>query len=436
MPGRLKRNYHWVMLAVVFIGLFTAVGIDNNRTGIFIIPVTESLGFSRGLFSIHNSVKCVAATFSNLAFGMLFRRFGYRRLCSAGLAALAVGYLVCGFGRSVWMFYIGGAVLGAAECCIGMAIASRVITDWFIRRRGMILGIVMAASGLGGSVFSLLLERIISVSSWRYAYFALSAVLIAVGAVVFLLGRDTPESMGLVPYGKNAPDAPAEPSGNAEEGSEEDCIPLSELKRKPLFYLILGSILVMLLGIYAMLSSIVPQITDRGMGSSFAAAAQSVAFISMAAAKIGEGYLVDRTDPKRVLIAALVAGAAADALLAWADCKAAAIAAVLLYGLPIAAPSVLMPLYVGSLFGKKDLSGILGLTFALVTMTNIVVAPVLNFTYDLTGSYSPALYAAAALLALSLCLMPAVSRAAKRMRRAYAEGLRLRQQTETGGSQS
>ena len=82
----LLRNYHWVIFGAVFIEYTVSIGLANNIYSLFIIPVTQTFGITRGTFSIASSIKYIAAFCSNLTFGLLYRQMCIRDSpCSASI---------------------------------------------------------------------------------------------------------------------------------------------------------------------------------------------------------------------------------------------------------------------------------------------------------------------------------------------------------------
>ena len=80
MKGIIKRHYHWIVALIVLLEMFIYVGILNNINGLYIIPVSDALGISRGDYSLAFSAKALAGTLSVILSGPLLRKYGYRRM--------------------------------------------------------------------------------------------------------------------------------------------------------------------------------------------------------------------------------------------------------------------------------------------------------------------------------------------------------------------
>jgi MFS family permease len=82
-----------------------------------------------------------------------------------------------------------------------------LITRWFDRRRGLVMGIMMAGNGLGPFIFSPLVTWMIFMWDWQTAYLILSINMMIFLCLSCLFIRNYPHDMGLLPYG--AQPAPA-----------------------------------------------------------------------------------------------------------------------------------------------------------------------------------------------------------------------------------
>ena len=90
--GFVRQHYHWVVAAVIFLEFMITMGLTNNVFSLYLIPVTRSLGVSRGAFSIAPSIKYLSAFGSNLLFGLFYNRYGYRKLTAIALVLGACAY--------------------------------------------------------------------------------------------------------------------------------------------------------------------------------------------------------------------------------------------------------------------------------------------------------------------------------------------------------
>jgi len=202
MKSFFKKNYHWVIAAVALIQVFVHTGIGANFASVFIAPVCESMEISRTDFSLAYSMKSLAALTVCFFSGSIFNRLGYRKSAFFGLCCAAGGYLLFAFTKNLGITYLACFIIGSSYGLCATNGVTRIISDWFIRYRGTVLGLVTAASGLGGSLFCFLQTTVIEKASWQIALALSAAILVVLAiAVVAVLIAANPNSgtiMGLV----------------------------------------------------------------------------------------------------------------------------------------------------------------------------------------------------------------------------------------------
>ena len=137
--------------------------------------------------------------------GMVNDRFGPRILMAVTALFYGAGYFLFSRVQAVWQLYLFyGVVVGVGLSSIDV-IPMTVTARWFVRRRGMMTGLVKVGTGAGQMTLPLAAGLIIVSHGWRHAclFLALTA-LVVLGGAGQLLRRD-PAQMGQVPDGGEAP---------------------------------------------------------------------------------------------------------------------------------------------------------------------------------------------------------------------------------------
>ena len=412
----LYTHYHWVVAAVVFLEFSTAIGLANNIYSIYLIPVTEGLGVSRGVFSLAPSIKYLAAFFSNLAFGLLYRHWGYRQTATVALALTGVAYVGYALARNMAPFYLGAVLVGLSEAFCSTAGTARVISAWFHRHQGLVLGVVMASSGIGGSLFSVVMTAVMTRWSWRAALGISAGLLFLASVLVVLLVRDAPAWMGLQPLGDEE-DRQRAKARQTRRPADWDGIPMAVLKHRGFFYVILLATFLVGIVNYAVFPIVAAHLQDRGLSAAGAASVQGVMFLAMAGAKIVEGLCCDRFSARGVMVFCLLSTAGGTVLLALSGSAAMAIAAVILFSFGLATTTVMLPTLTTELFGERDYSSALGAQLAAISLSGVIALPAMNFSFDLLDSYVPGLWCVALVTLVTLGLYLIAFRGARRERR-------------------
>ena len=87
--------------------------------------------------------------------------------------------------------------------------------------------------------------------------------------------------------------------------------------------------------------------------------------------------------------------------------------------------TVMLPLYADDLFGDKSYSKIMGIVIAANTFGYAVGSPLINFCYDIFGSYAPAYFIAAILMIIVLVLTQIVITSAHKTRNMIIANIKI-----------
>jgi MFS family permease len=143
--------------------------------------------------------------------GTLINRYGTRRLMSFGVTVTGLSFILMSYVQTLWQFYLVIILL-----TIGMSFGTFIVlvvtvTNWFVRRRARALGILMAASGVGGLTVPLL-SGMVDTFGWREVLFGIGVGFWIVGFPIVLLMRQSPEDYGMRPDG----DPPIDPASTSQ----------------------------------------------------------------------------------------------------------------------------------------------------------------------------------------------------------------------------
>lgn len=416
MPSTIKKHYHWVIAAVMLIEMAVIGGIANNSNGLFLLPVTEDLGIPRASYSLAYSAKYLFSFISALASAFLFLKFGNRLPLLAGLLLTATGYALLPLSNNIAMLAVSNAILGIGDALCCTAAASRVIGDWFHKHKGMVWGVVSASTGLGGSLFCMVLSGIMDSSSWHSAY-TFCAIVVAVTLVfVVLLLRSKPQSIGLQPYGLGSVEKAKKTAHGQFSGPS-----MGELKRKPAFYLALLVAFMASFSVYLVYDNVVPHLQDQGLSQTEAVAQQSSMLIYLTIAKILAGLLCDWLGAKATTIGALAFTVVSLILLAGATSVISATTALFCFAMALTFVTVILPLLTYRLFGYRSHGASLALFMAMPTLSLLVASPIANAVFDSVGSYSPIMLISAGVGGATMLLMFVLFYLSKRLERQYSE---------------
>ena len=132
-----------------------------------------------------------------------------------GVALMAGGLLLAPLTTQPWHLYLTiGAMVGAGSICLGYSGQSLFLPNWFIRRRGLAMGLAFAGVGFGSVTLLPWVQHMIEQTGWRTACTAMGILVLVVLAPINLLLRKRPQDIGLEPDGDAAQLASAKPVSN------------------------------------------------------------------------------------------------------------------------------------------------------------------------------------------------------------------------------
>jgi MFS family permease len=374
--SRLFQNRWWIVFAA-FLGLTVSQGpIVAYSLSVFLKPVTEDLGVSRGTFSFaYNLDNFMCAIFIPI-FGFLIDRYGVRRVLMPGIALFALAtaglaYLQSSLAVLYGLFALQG-VFSAANTPTGYA---KAVSDSFDRERGLTLGIAVAGTGFGVMVMPPAMTYLIQNYGWRDAYIGLGAALLIFAFVPVALFLRNSSSSKLPERGTPADTAVGLSMGEAFKGRQ--------------FWTMTVAFLLVIVAVIGTISHMIAMLTDRGISLQAATTALSVVGVAIIVSRTGAGYLVDRFFAPYVAVVFFCCPIIGIALLLSGASGAVPLVGAVLCGFGVGAEVDLMPFFIGRYCGLRAFGAIYGLMFGIfiagVGMGGWLMGLYFDFNHSYTG---------------------------------------------------
>jgi sugar phosphate permease len=372
-------------------------------------------------------------------------RFGVRAVTS-----VALGLIAAGSGLSIevtagWqLVLLWGVLIGLGTGSMALVFASIVANRWFVRRRGLVMGILTAASATGQLVFLPVLAWVVERSGWREASLVVSLAAVAVIPLVLLCLRDSPAALGVTPYG--APDDPPEddpPVDNLGSPSRSSAtlpdrgpasgtagatrhgtpgparVALSTLAaaaRTRTFWALAGAFAICGASTNGLIGThFIPSAHDHGMPETTAAGLLAVVGVFDIVGTVASGWLTDKVNPRLLLVAyytlrgaglLMLPGLLADSL------HPSIIAFVVVYGLDWVATVPPTAALCREVYGEAG-SVVFGWVFAAHQIGAAVASVGAGVIRDATGQYTVAWVGAACLCLVAAFASTRVGRTAE-----------------------
>jgi MFS family permease len=149
-----KLYYGWIVVAVTAIALILAAGA-RSAPGVFVLPIqTDFPVWNRADISFAISIGLVMFGFGGPLSGWLMNRFGPRLIVFIGLLITAASMILSASVQQLWQLnVIFGFLSGVGTGIVGSVLGATVANRWFLKRRGLIVGIFGAATSAGQLIF-------------------------------------------------------------------------------------------------------------------------------------------------------------------------------------------------------------------------------------------------------------------------------------------
>lgn len=394
-----KHNifYGWVVVFGGILIMAVAYGIPCNCFSLYVKPVTEELGFTRQSFNVCVTIINLVYMLLSLFAGKIFKAVKVRALMKISCIVLPVSYFCYSLCTELWMFYAVALLVGTTSTLLTFLPFTLLIANWFDEKRGFAIGMTFMGSGVGGMLFNTLAGGWMETMGWQKASVLMALCIAAVAIpVVFLVLKERPEDMGLVPLGTG---------GEKKAAAPVYGIDFRTALRMPGFWATTGFALFIGFAATTLSNTIVPHLSDVGFSARHASTIMSIYMGCLAVCKILLGTMYDKLGMKKAtVIASLMVVVGLVGLLLganlWAHILVVAGAA-----LGCAVGTVAYPNLTQAAFGTVAYAAIYGIVSAANSLSNSIAPLYYSAVYDITGSYNIALITGMVLVGVSLLLL-------------------------------
>ena len=392
-------DYKWVIVGICFLVVFIGLGFCSSSRSMFVKPVTSALGIPRSLFALSDTFRYIATSAMNLFFGMLIMKFGAKKLISAGIISLILSMLCYAYGTNVAVFWIGGAFLGIGLAWTTTTMVGSVINRWCKKNHGTIMGMILAANGVGAALATQLFAPLINegIYGYRNAYLLAVFVLLSLLVVVLLFFRNNPKTF-------------EEGVSSKKKGRDNSWagIEFSVAVKQTSFYIVCVCVFLAGMVLQGITGVAAAYLDDVGLGV-HVATILSVHSLTLTFSKFFAGFSYDRFGLRITsgfCISIAVLSMIVLAIIPVVECKlflAFAYAVCAAFALPL--ETIMLPIYAKDLFGNKSYDKFLGIFVSVNTVGYAVGGFVINLCYDAFGSYRSAFGICAVIMAVIFVLM-------------------------------
>lgn len=372
-----------VLLACVAGVACGASPLPYNVLPVILGPVNEEFGWGRFEILLGLTIFGVFASFLAPVLGSLADRHGVRPVAIWSLLAFALVFaafaLVPGNLYAWWAMW---GLLGLVGIGSTPVVFSRAINLWFVRNRGLALGLMLLGTSLAGFIVPQIARRVVEGLGWREVFpiVALLPLLIALPMAIAFLRE---------------PKASEKPAGITDASGRVVGVMAATAVRDRRFWILWASIACIAFAYGGAHINMVQIVAQHGVGLADAANIMSVVALGIMSGRVIVGLLLDRFWAPAVAFPVLLLPAMAAFLLMGTETAYPMLAlAGFLLGFAAGAESDLIAFLAGRYFGMVQFGRIYGLLYLPFGLFSAISPAVWGLVRDRTGSYDSILLVA------------------------------------------
>ena len=208
-PARPGMFYGWYVVATCMFIAFLTMG-TRNAFGAFVVPMEAEFSWDRTTVSWAAALGALLNGVTQPFMGYFFDRVGVRIVVMTGITIIGVSTVMMTLTGSMW-YLIGmfGVVTAVGQSGTSLTNTGAMLSKWFRRRRGLVIGLNASGMSLGGLILVPFAAFLIGLIDWRLAWVVLGVMVLVLGLpLAFVFLHDDPSRKGLTPDGDPEPPVP------------------------------------------------------------------------------------------------------------------------------------------------------------------------------------------------------------------------------------
>ena len=294
-----------------------------------------------------------------------------------------------------------GILSGIGTGLIGSVLGATLANRWFVKRRGLVIGIFGASVSAGQLIFLPVLASLTVSQGWRTTSTWLAVVVALAAVPVLIFVRNDPAAMGIGPYGATEPVPIPPPEPHI----------MRRAVRSADFWLLVGTF-----GICGLTSNgiigthFIAHAVEHGFTQAVAAGSLAVMGAFNFVGTIASGWLTDRFDPRRLLLIYYGFRGISLLMLPAVHDQMGLAAFAVLFGLDYIATVPPTVALAADTFGRQNVGTVYGWVFAAHQLGAASAAWAGGFIREQAGNYAPAFLGAGLAAVLAAMAATAIRR--------------------------
>jgi sugar phosphate permease len=379
--------YGWVVVAVTAIVVLITAGV-RSAPGAFLLTMTAEPGWSTASVSFAAAAGLIVFGFAGPLSGWLMGRIGVKNVVLLSLAVTGASLLATSLVREIWQLTVlFGLLSGLGTGLVASVLGPTVATRWFVKDRGLVVGVFGASTSAGQLLFFPLLTALSVTIGWRLGAVLLGVLALALLVPVLLWLRNDPADVGLRPRGAT--------EGAIAHVKPPDRGVMRRAVRTSDFWFLAGTFFVCGATSNGLVGQhFIPHAVDHGFTAVAASGALAVMGVFNFIGTIGSGWLTDRLDPRKLLLVYYGFRGVSLLFLPFVHDTMTIAAFAVLFGLDYIATVPPTVALVADRFGQHNVGVVYGWVFASHMVGAAIAAWVAGIVRENVGDYAAAFVAA------------------------------------------
>ncbi|MCP5139122.1 MAG: MFS transporter [Chromatiales bacterium] len=392
--------YGWVIAVSAAVILVVTNGMTLGGLNVFDRPLLDALKEATGGpvslsdFKLRDAITLAVSGLMAPLAGAAADRFGVRPLMIIGALLLSAGYYLYSTVDSLSDIYAIHILFASALASCGLIVNVILVSRWFVKDRGLALGIALAGTSLGNGTLPPLNAILMEAVGWQSAFRWISLLPLFLIPVILFVVREHPANLD-----RQMPVAKANGAAPASITS----LTLGTAIRTPNFWILALIAMFTFFAIIGTQAHLNLYMLGQGFDQTGASLSYTVLFYLGLIGKIASGFLADRVGCQRIFIGTLTTMAIGAGILTLSG-NNAIWAGLVCFGLGWGGLYTLLQLLAADYFGPRHLGKILGAITVLDTFGGGMGPAMIGAIFDRTGSYNQAFILVTGLVVAALLL--------------------------------
>jgi MFS family permease len=388
-----KLFYGWYIVAVGFFSQMVFAFHLSSTLSVFLKPLTEDLGVSRGFFSLLRSGEIIIGAMMSPFIGSWVDRYGTRWLMPGGALLAGMGFILLSQVTAFWQFLlIRWLLVTTGGAFISSMVVSVTIARWFVRKRGRAIAVATLGQGISKVGIPLVATTLFIWFGWRHTWSVFGTatmILVIFPAIVFV--RRSPEEEGLRPDGIRTDPSEVDQSERktlSQSKADADMVwTRREIMQTRAFWLLCVTFGMANVGIAGLNLHVFAHITDIGYPSFIAATVMSIIAFTQLGSTLVWGFLSERWEIRKTTMLMFMIQAVGLGLAISTRALSPIYIGFFFYGVGLGGSLVLQEVIWATYYGRLSLGTVRGLAMLITLAFGAAGAPFFGFLFDATGSY-------------------------------------------------